>query len=308
MKQHFGIKLPGLVPRHVPTFRDLPGYVADLEAQGWDDVWDGEHILFGPVMNHPGGAGNMVHGRREQRSDRADTLVMFAAIAARTTRIEMFSSVILAAAHNFAVLARQAATLDVVSGGRFVLGVGMGWYTAEFEAMGIPPRERDERLEETILACQELWSPGLSTFDGRWLSFRDVLSEPAPVTPGGVPVWFGGNAIIGPTSRRIATLGQGWLSREAAEYDEVARAIESIHKACEEVGRDPSTLGYRASVSPTPPEGPLAQRPLTQVIDEVVPYSSRLAALGVTHFNVPANYYQLDLPELEALLAALRQA
>ncbi|MCU1486527.1 MAG: family F420-dependent class oxidoreductase [Actinomycetia bacterium] len=309
MDQAFGIKLPGLVPGYARTFRDLPDLVVELEALGYDDVWDGEHILFGPVMPHPGGAGNMVHGRTEKRSDRADTMIMFAAIAARTSTIKMYSSVILAAAHNFAILARQAATLDVISNGRFVLGVGMGWFAKEFVAMGIPPKERDERLEEVIRACQELWSPGLSSFEGMYIKFQDVLSEPAPVTPGGVPVWWGGNAIEGPTARRIATLGHGWLSREAADYDEVARSIEGIRKACADVGRDPDEIGYRASISPTPPEeGPIERRPLDDVVEEYVAYGSRLADLGITHFNIPANYLQFEVEELGQLLVALRRA
>jgi probable F420-dependent oxidoreductase len=308
MNQSFGIKLPGLVPRYAPSFRELPDLIVEFERMGYDDVWDGEHILMGPVMRHPGGAGNMVHGRSEKRSDRADTIVMFGAIAAKTTTIKMYSMVILAAAHRYAILARQAATLDVLSNGRFVLGVGMGWFAKEFEALGIPPNERDERLEETIRACQELWSPGLSHFEGRWISFHDVLLEPAPITPGGIPIWWGGNALSGPTARRVATLGQGWLSREAGSYDEIAKSIETISKACVDVGRDPSTVGFRASVTPTPPEGPLAPLSVGEVIEQAVTYGKRLAAAGVTHFNIPVNYYQLDMKGLDELLRALRTA
>lgn len=308
MQQSFGLKLPGLIPCLAPALRDLPDLVVEFERQGWDDVWDGEHILMGPVMSHPGGAGNMVHGRSEKRSDRADTQILFAAIAARTTEIKMFSSVILAAAHNFAILARQASTLDVLSDGRFCLGVGMGWFAKEFEAMGIPPKERDDRVEEVVRACQQLWSPGLSSFEGKWIRFRDVLSEPAPVTPGGPPVWFGGNALSGPTARRIATLGRGWISREAASYDEVARSIESISKSCADVGRDMSSVGFRVSLTPTPSEGAAETRPLEAIAEEGIENGRRLAALGVTHFSVPANYYQLSVEKLGELLTVLRAA
>ena len=75
MDQSFGVKLPGLVPATIDSFRALPAYVAELEKIGFDDVMDGEHILFTPAMEHPGGAGNMVHERVTQRSDRADTLL-----------------------------------------------------------------------------------------------------------------------------------------------------------------------------------------------------------------------------------------
>jgi alkanesulfonate monooxygenase SsuD/methylene tetrahydromethanopterin reductase-like flavin-dependent oxidoreductase (luciferase family) len=215
----------------------------------------------------------------------------------------MYSCVVLAAAHQFAVLARQAATLDLLSNGRFVLGVGQGWFAREFEAMGIPPRERDERLEETVRACQELWSPGLSNFEGTWIRFRDVLSEPATVTPSGVPVWWGGNAVDGPTARRVATLGQGWIAREAASYDELAKSIDSIVNVCAEVGRDPSSVGFRATLALTSTRGTGNPAP-GEVFEEASRTSRRLAELGVTHFTVPVNDYQLSLESLGELLAA----
>lgn len=306
MDASFGVKLPGLVPSYVPSLRDVPDLVVELERIGFDDVMDGEHILYAAEMEHPGGAGNFQHGRIEQHSDRADTLVMFAAIAARTTRIKMISGILLAAAHPFAVLARQAATLDVLSGGRFVLGVGGGWNAAEFEQMGIPPDERAARTEETIRACRELWSPGLSTFQGRWTDFKDVICEPAPVTPGGVPVWWGGNARGKPTARRVATLGQGWLSREAADYDEVAESVEAIDAACEKYGRDPATVGIRVSLTATADWNAAAST--DDLIERAITRARRLTSIGVTHFTVPLGYYGIDLDDLARLLEALRAA
>ena len=306
MKASFGIKLPGLVPSYAPTFRELPDLVVEFERLGFDDVMDGEHVLFAPVMHHPGGAGNMVHGRETQSSDRADTIVVFSAIAARTSRIKLVSSVILAAAHGFAVLARQAATLDVISGGRFVLGVAAGWFAGEFAAMGIPPDERDDRLEETVRACRELWAPGLSSFEGRWITFRDVISEPAPVTPGGVPVWWGGDALRGATARRVAELGAGWLAREAAGYDEMARSIDQVKQACVAVGRDPEEVGIRASLTPT--DAWAAARSTDELFEQTVAAGLRLCDVGVTHFNIPLNYYGVELEQLGQLLEMLRDA
>src|SRR5258708_5513836 len=167
MDQSFGIKLPGLVPSYASSLRDIPALAAEIEQLGFDDVMDGEHILYMGHMSHPGGAGNFEHSRTKQHSDRWDTLVMSAAIAARTPRLKMISGIILAAAHTTAVLARQAATVDVISGGRFALGVGGGWNAAEFDQMGIPPAERAARTEETIPASKELWSPDLSRYERR---------------------------------------------------------------------------------------------------------------------------------------------
>jgi probable F420-dependent oxidoreductase len=302
----FGVKLPGLVPSYVPTLRQIPDMVVELEQLGFDDVMDGEHILYAPDMDHPGGAGNFEHSRTEQFSDRSDTLVMFAAIAARTSRIKLFSGILLGAAHTFAVLARQAATLDVLSEGRFVLGVGGGWNAKEFEQLGIPPQERVARTEDVIRACRELWSPGLSTYAGRWINFQNVISEPAPVTPGGVPVWWGGNARSPHTARRVVTLGDGWISREAADYDEIAECLESIHRACAEYGRDPATVGARVSLTATADWN--AASTIDELTEKAITRAQRMAALGVTHFNVPLSYYGIDLDALGGLLKALRAA
>jgi len=306
MDQSFGIKLPGLVPAYANVLRDIPALAAEFERLGFDDVMDGEHILYAAEMNHPGGAGNFEHSRVKQHSDRWDTLVMFAAIAARTTRLRLVSGIILAAAHPYAVLARQAATLDAISGGRFTLGVGGGWNAAEFAQLGIPPAERAARAEETVRACRELWSPGLSSYSGRWITFTDVISEPAPVTPGGPPVWWGGDARSKAVARRVVTLGEGWLSREAADYDEIAQSIESLQAACELYGRDPATVGARASLTATA-DWNAAMSP-DDIADRAVTRARRLAALGVTHFNVPLSYYGLDLDALGDLLKALRAA
>jgi probable F420-dependent oxidoreductase len=300
----FGIKLPGLVPSYVPSLADLPDLVVEFERLGFDDVMDGEHILYATEMNHPGGAGNFEHSRDRQHSDRSDTLVMFGAIAARTHRIKLVSGILLAAAHPPAVLARQAATLDVLSRGRFVLGVGAGWNGAEFEQMGLPPQERAARTEETIRACRELWSPGLSSFSGRWTEFHDVVCEPAPVTPGGVPVWWGGNARSPVTARRIATLAAGWLAREAADYDEIAESVASIRQACARYDRDPDELGIRVSLTQTSDWD--AATGFDDLLDRATGRARRLAGLGVTHFNVPLGYYGIDLDALGQLLAALR--
>lgn len=306
MDQSFGIKLPALVPSVVESFRTLPDYVVELERIGFDDVMDGEHILFVPVMEHPGGAGDTVHARVTQQSNRADTIVMFSAIAARTSRIRLVSCIILAAAHSFGVLARQASTLDLISSGRFTLGVGGGWNIAEFEAMGVPPGEREARTEEVVRACRELWKPGLASYHGRWINFDNVISEPAPVTPGGPPVWWGGNALRAQTRRRVVEFCDGWLSREAADYDEVARSIDSLRDGCVEAGRDPSTLGFRTSAIPTQAWQSFDSK--QEIFDLVLANCTKLAPAGVTHFNIPQNYFRLPFEDLAELLALCRAA
>jgi hypothetical protein len=103
-------------------------------------------------------------------------------------------------------------------------------------------------------------------------------------------------------------MGQGWISREAASYEEVARSIESISKSCADAGRDLASVGFRVSLTPTPPEGGVEARPLEAIADQGIENGRRLAALGVTHFSVPANYYQLSVEQLGELLDLLKAA
>jgi probable F420-dependent oxidoreductase len=299
----YGIKLAGLVPSYAPGLADLPDLVVEFERMGADSVVVGEHLLFAPVMAHPGGSGKIIHGRTEQQSDAADALVLFAAIAGKTTRIMMCSSIILAAAHPFAVLARQAATLDVLSRGRFTLGVGPGWFPGEFEAMGIPFGERDARLEETIRACRELWSPGLSTFTGRQIHFVDVLSEPAPWRTGAVPVWWGTKVTTPALAQRVAELGDGWIAHENASRQLIGESIANIRDACIAVGRDPASIGFRATLTTIAPHAGLTT---DEVIRHALEARDALVALGVTHFTVPLDLYALDLDGLAKLLIALQ--
>jgi probable F420-dependent oxidoreductase len=298
----FGIKLAGLVPRWA-TVAELPRLCASLEELGADEVVYGEHVLYGADMHHPGGSGNIVHRRTEQHSDGADVFVLFSAGAALTTRLRLCSAVVLGAARPAAVLARQGAALDVVSGGRFVLGVGAGWYAGEFEALGIPPAERDARLEETVAACRELWSPGPSSFDGKWNSFTDMICEPAPLTPGGPPVWWGMKGTTTAAGRRVATMGDGWIASESSSVIDIARSVDTIQTACADHGRDPSTVGIRATLALLPPG---LQRPHPDaVIEHALTSAVRLTAVGVTHLTVPLDSYELDLDGLERLLDAL---
>jgi probable F420-dependent oxidoreductase len=294
------VKLAGLVPRWATTVGDLPRLCAEFERVGVDEVVYGEHILYGAEMHHPGGSGKIRHSRTEQQSDGADLFVLFSSVAALTTRLRLCSAVVLGAARPAPVLARQAAALDVISGGRFALGVGAGWFPGEFEAMGIPPADRDARLEETIAACKELWAPGPSSFDGKWISFVDMICEPAPVSPGGPPVWWGMKGTTPAAGRRVATMGEGWIASESASVIEVARSVDNIQTACADVGRDPSSVGIRATLELLP----TATHP-DAVIEHALASAERLSAVGVTHLTIPLDSYGLDLDGLGRLVSAL---
>ena len=297
---------PGLVPGYVKTPADIPALAVEFERLGFDDVMDGEHILYAAQMNHPGGAGNFEHSRVEQHSDRWDTLVMFAAIAARTTRLRLVSGIILAAAHTYAVLARQAATLDSISGGRFTLGVGGGWNAAEFAQLGIDRRRArrplgrdDPRLPRALVTGTGLVRGPLDQLHRRHLRARPghrgrrsgLVGRRRPVRAGRAP---------GSDPGRGLAVARGGRLRRDRPVDRVDQA------ACERHGRDPATIGVRASLTATA-DWNAAMSP-DDLTERAVTRARRLAALGVTHFNVPLSYYGIGLDALGDLLKALRAA
>ena len=293
-----GVQLSGMIPTHARTLAEAVGLMAELESAGAADVVYGEHLLYAPTMVHPTGR---QLGRVERTSFVGDVLVLFAAIAARTTHMRLCTSVVLAALHEPALLARQAATLSELSGGRLVMGVGSGWSRVEFDALGIPFHERFARMEEVIAACRELWTNAPASFHGKYADFEDVVSDPPPAG-GSVPVWWAGKATSA-TAGRVVRLGDGWVVSEASTEADIAAGIELIQRRCAEEGRDPATIGIRATLprpSAPPPDAPFEQR-VAHARDGI----ERYGRLGVTHVTLPLGAYSPDRDDCADLVAAL---
>jgi probable F420-dependent oxidoreductase len=177
-----------------------------------------------------------------------EPLVVLSAIAATTERIRLSMSVLIAPLRPAVLLAKQAATLDVVSGGRLDLGVGVGWQEEEYAASGIPFERRLSRLTDQLRACRALWSGRPASFDSETVRLRDLAQLPAPVQPGGIPLWFGvaaGDA----NCRRIAELGRGWIPI-SADPEAIAPGVAKLRAAFQAAGRSPDELGVRAGLRP----------------------------------------------------------
>lgn len=176
-----------------------------------------------------------------------EPIVMMSAIAAATCRIRLSTSVLISPLRSAVLLAKQAATLDVLSGGRLDLGVGTGWQREEYAAAGIPWARRGQRLEDQIRACRRLWNDSPASFESETVSFDTLYSRPAPLQSP-LPIWFG----MAPTEanrRRMAELGQGYLpiSQDPAV---LAEDVKKIRAAFEAAGRDPDELEVRSQLRP----------------------------------------------------------
>lgn len=171
--------------------------------------------------------------------DPIDTLAYVAGV---TTTLGLATGLLVLPWHHPLVLAKRAATVDRLSGGRLRLGVGLGWMREEIEAGGVDFDSRGERADETIDAIRAVWGSdpvGGAQFEGRHFSFRGVQSFPRPVRPGGVPIEVGGTSA--PAIRRAARRGDGWLSL-GLRGDRLVEALRTLAEEAAAAGRDPSAI------------------------------------------------------------------
>ena len=234
-----GIQLPE-VEREVrwPEMLDLARAIEDL---GFDAIWLGEHLLYRWPNRPPRGPW--------------EAWTMMAALAAATSRVTIGPLVACTAFHNPALLAKQAATIDEVSGGRFIFGLGAGWNETEFRAFGFPFDQRIARFEEAFTIIRTLLREGTVNFDGRFYQARDCELLPRP-RPGGPPLLIGSN---GPRMLRIAAphvdAWNTWYSETNNKPEGVAALREVVDAACRDVGRDPGEIARTVVVHVRMPGG-----------------------------------------------------
>jgi probable F420-dependent oxidoreductase len=211
------------------------------EDMGYAHLAAYEHTL-GANVDRPDRAG----GRwpYTHRSLFHEPFVLFGYLAAVTRRVGLLTSIVILPQRPTALVAKQAAEVDVLSGGRLRLGVGLGWNAVEYEALGADFHNRGRRIEEQIALLRALWTQELVTFEGRWHRITDAGINPLPVQRP-IPIWMGGGAE--PAMRRIGRLADGWIlsGRPTPQTaQDMARARESAREA----GRDPGSLGLQGSV------------------------------------------------------------
>ncbi|MEV0643676.1 LLM class F420-dependent oxidoreductase [Phytomonospora sp. NPDC050363] len=200
------------------------------EELGYASWWVGDHVVL-PSPRTP-------ESPMEATDPILDPLVHLAYVAAVTTRIELATGIVILPQRNPVVLAKQAASLDVLSGGRLLLGVGAGYLEPEMTAVGVAMSERGGRTDEYIDAMTSLWTHDAPAFEGRYASFRDVDAHPRPARPGGPRVVIGGHSRA--ALRRAVGRGHGWFGM--GDLAELERLLAGLREAAGEVER-PDRLG-----------------------------------------------------------------
>jgi probable F420-dependent oxidoreductase len=209
--------------------------VTNAERLSFSTVWAPEHVVLLDryTSKYPyaiGSGGEFLAPTDIAINDPFPTLTFAAAC---TSRIRLAIGICLVPEHNPLILGKTVATVDYLSGGRVILGVGIGWLAEEFQALGIPFEQRAQRTREYIEAMRHLWRDDHSSYRGEYVSFEDVRSYPKPVQPK-LPVWLGGES--GPALRRVAEYGDGWFGLNL-DPNEAASKIRRIEQLLRENGR-----------------------------------------------------------------------
>jgi len=239
-------------------------YAQAAEGMGYRHLVAFDHVLGADTTHRPGWRGythrQMFH----------EPFVLFGYLAA-LTHLEFVPAVIILPQRQTALVAKQAAEVDVLTGGKLRLGVGVGWNPVEYEALGMNFQARGRVVEEQIEVMRLLWSQEVVSYKGQYHTVTEAGLNPLPVRRS-IPVWLGGSADV--LLRRVARIGDGWFPQGKPD-DHMRRLLERLISYIKEVGRDPSTVGIEARVNAS--EGNL---------DEWVRQTEGWRALGATHISL----------------------
>jgi probable F420-dependent oxidoreductase len=253
-------------------------YARSVEELGYDHLAIFDHVL-GADSNRPGGWS----GTYDHRSMFHEPFVLYGYLAAVTTRLKLATAIIVLPQRQTALVAKQAAEVDVLSRGRLILGVGIGWNQVEFEALGMSFTNRGKRIEEQIAVLRALWTQEVVDFKGRWHRIDRAGLNPLPVQRS-IPLWMGGGwdrqkrAIVEPALRRIARIADGWFTHLPANEDGRA-GMEAFRRLVREEGRDPARVPVEGRL-PAAKSGPEEWKRGIEVFREIGMTGIELNTMG----------------------------
>jgi probable F420-dependent oxidoreductase len=270
-----GVVFPQLeIGNDAAVIRD---YAQAVEAMGYTHVLVFDHVLGA----NPDRAGGW-KGPYTYRHPFHEPFVLYGFLAAVTRRLELVTGILVLPQRQTALVAKQAATVDVLSGGRLRLGVGVGWNAVEFEALGQNFSDRGRRIEEQIDLLRRLWTHELVSEAGQWHHIPDAGINPLPVQRP-IPIWMGGESE--PVLRRAARLADGWMPH-FRPGPEGQRVVDRLLDMVRDAGRDPRQFGIEGRFT-------LAQVPREDWAKELAAWR---AMRGITHLCIHTSGFGLKTP------------
>ncbi len=261
-------------------------FVQALEGAGYDHILTGEHVLGVHPDRH-------VQGEALHSYDTPwfEPFVFFSFVAACTTTLQLVPAVIAVTLRQTALVAKQAAMLDVLSNGRLRLGIGVGRNSVEFEAMGVNYHNRGRRIEEQIALMRELWTQELVTFEGRYHKIDRMGINPLPVQRP-IPLWMGTtfSGVVERAIERVARLADGWFP-QFPPNEETRALVERFRGYAHAAGRDPASIGIEAGLRVSPDDVPDAWIEQAQAWQQLGASYLRINLNG----NFASNQQRIDL-------------
>jgi probable F420-dependent oxidoreductase len=292
-----GLNVPyveGSMAGATPRWADILAMARAAEDSGFDAVWISDHVGFGDPDGDWDGAW--------------ESWTLLSALAAATRRVMLGTYVLAVPFRNPALLAKMAETLDEISAGRVILGLGAGWNEVEFTSYYVPYADRFDRFEDALRVITAMLREGRSTYDGRTIHTHSARIEPRGPRPRGLPVMVGAT---GPRMLRLtAELADHW-NGGLRTIDEVPPLLDALRAACRTVGRDPATLTTSVEVlvgpSAVDPGRPPEERELRGDPATVAAALRRFADLGIDHLQVQVRPNSIEgVLAFAPVIAALR--
>ena len=305
-----GFNIPVTGP--LATAAAMSRLAVEGEAMGYDYATISDHVIEPVDIRARYPYTESGEFPRTSRGERHEQLTAITYLTAKTSRLKFLTSVMVVPHRPAVLTAKMLSTMDVLSGGRLIVGIGAGWLKEEFEALGTPPfEERGTVTDEYMLACRELWTKDKPSFDGKFVKFANVVFAPKPVQKPCPPIWVGGES--GPALRRTARLADGWYpigtnpQFPLNTLNRYRAAVERLRKLTQEAGRKPESVALTYRVQRYGPQVPAkadsGERMLfsgtnAEIIDDI----RALRDLGLAALDM-----NFAAPDADAAIATMRQ-
>jgi probable F420-dependent oxidoreductase len=314
------VRLGTHLPKHLVggDHGAMKAYLGALEDMGYSYITFGDHVLGADLSARPDW--KPYFGRPPSQSLRdiqPEVFVLFGLLAGLTRTLELTTSILIAPQRQTALLAKQAAEIDILSGGRLRLVMAVGWSDVEYEALGVDYHQRGAILDEQVEVLRRLWTEHAVTFKGRFHTITAAGLNPLPSRP--IPLWFGGQSP--PVLRRVGRVADGWFPYYPWFSEEQLRAdLDTVQAHARDVGRDPASIALEGAFywHDERFEKPSGARGIPETLDEGIEYAHLWKDLGAdrlwvttpwagTERGTPNSPLKIGSEDVDLRIEALRQ-